>query len=102
MFMLAAIALCNTAAAAPQPPVAFESPCECHGNHGKTRLAVKEDPSTPPADASGWPGPDKGSIPAPPSCAGLSGYWGRCGVTSKLWLATSARQRLTKGNRSNR
>jgi hypothetical protein len=44
------------------------SPCECHGNHGERRGAVKNDPSTPPTDASAiqvitpsdvfsWPGP---------------------------------------------
>src|SRR5207249_4503445 len=33
-FTIAAVALCNTAAAAPQLPVTFESPCECRDNHG--------------------------------------------------------------------
>lgn len=109
-FTLAAIALCNTAAAAPQPPVAFESPCECRDNHGKARLAVKSDSSTPPADASriqavtpsdifGWPGPDTGSIPAPRSCAGCSGSCANYGATSMLRLATSARERLTQESR---
>ena len=67
IFTIAAIAfVCS--AAAPQPPVTFESPCECRDNHGKARLAVKNDSSTPPADASAiqavtpsdvfsWPGP---------------------------------------------
>ena len=32
--------------------VAYESPCECRDAHGKARLAVKNDPSTPPTDAS--------------------------------------------------
>jgi hypothetical protein len=50
---IAAIAfLCTAAAAAPKPPVTFESPCECRDNHGKGRWAVKNDPSTPPTDAS--------------------------------------------------
>src|SRR5437660_10927783 len=60
--------LCITAAAAPQLPVTFESPCECRDNHGEHRWAVKNDPSTPPVDAStiqavtpsdvfSWPGP---------------------------------------------
>ena len=55
-------------AAASSPPVTFESPCSCHDNHGEHRWAVKNDPSTPPADASAiqavtpsdvfsWPGP---------------------------------------------
>ena len=58
--------LCSAAAAA--PPVTFDSPCECHDNHGEHRWAVKNDPSTPPTDASAiqaitpsdvfsWPGP---------------------------------------------
>jgi hypothetical protein len=64
-----AIALhCATAAAAPQPSVTFESPCECRGNHGEHRWSVKNDSSLPPTDASAiqsvtpsdvfsWPGP---------------------------------------------
>ncbi len=40
--------LCSTAATT-EPPVTFESPCECRDAHGKARLAVKNDPSTPPA-----------------------------------------------------
>src|SRR5213083_2488791 len=67
-FTLAALAFVCSAAAT-QPPVTFESPCECRDAHGKARLAVKNDPSTPPADASAiqavtpsdmfsWPGPD--------------------------------------------
>ena len=57
-----------TAAAPPQPPVTFESPCDCHDNHGEHRWSVKNDPSLPSTDASlitsatpsdilGWPGP---------------------------------------------
>ena len=38
--------------AAAAPHVTFESPRECRANHGKARLAVKNDPSTPPADAN--------------------------------------------------
>jgi hypothetical protein len=52
IFTIAAIALLSGAAAATSPPVTFESPCECRDAHGKARLAVKSDPSTPPADAS--------------------------------------------------
>jgi hypothetical protein len=55
-------------AAATSLPVTFESPCECRDNHGEHRWAVKNDPSTPPVDASAiqtvtpsdvfsWPGP---------------------------------------------
>jgi hypothetical protein len=58
-----------TAAAKDEPPVTFESPCECRDNHGKGRWSVKNDPSTPPAEASavqsvtpsdvyGWPAID--------------------------------------------
>src|SRR5213083_2190637 len=66
--IIAAVAfLCSTAAAT-QPPVTFDSPCECRDAHGEHRWAVKNDPSTPPADASAiqavtpsdvfsWPGP---------------------------------------------
>jgi len=67
-FTIAAIALLSSAAAETPPPVTFESPCECHDNHGEHRWAVKNDPSTPPVDASAiqavtpsdvfsWPGP---------------------------------------------
>jgi len=48
----AAIAFLSSAAAATSPPVTFESPCECRDNHGEHRLVVKNDPSTPPVDAS--------------------------------------------------
>src|SRR5262249_32756246 len=60
--------LCHTTAAAPQSPVTFDSPCECHDNHGEHRWLVKNDPSLPPTDPSlivsatpsdvlSWPGP---------------------------------------------
>src|SRR5436190_22084022 len=66
-FTIAAVAL-SSAAAATSLPVTFESPCECRDNHGEHRWAVKNDPSTPPVDASAiqavtpsdvfsWPGP---------------------------------------------
>src|SRR5205807_9420869 len=51
-FTIAAIAFLSSAAAATSPPVTFESPCECRDNHGEHRWAVKNDPSTPPVDAS--------------------------------------------------
>jgi len=66
--IIAAIAfLCSTAATT-GPPVTFESPCECRDNHGEHRWGVKNDPSSPPTDASAiqpvtpshvfsWPGP---------------------------------------------
>jgi hypothetical protein len=57
-FAIAVAFLYGTAAAQPQPPVTFDSPCECQGNHGKGRLTVKNDPSTPPTDASGISGRD--------------------------------------------
>ena len=68
-FTVAVIAfVCSTAAAA-QQEVTCESPCECSSAHGKGRWAVKNDPSTPPSDASAiqavtpsdifsWPVPD--------------------------------------------
>ena len=68
-FTIGAIAfLCSTAAAT-APPVTFESPCECRGNHGQHRWSVKIDASLPPTDANtiqavipsdiySWPGPD--------------------------------------------
>ena len=60
--------LCS-AAMAEEPAVIISSPCECLGAHGKGRWSVKNDPSSPPADASviqtvtpsdvfGWPGID--------------------------------------------
>jgi hypothetical protein len=56
----------------PRPPSAKGdeiSPCECRDNHGKDQWALKNDPSTPPTDASAiqsitpsdmyrWPGID--------------------------------------------
>ena len=49
----AVIALaCCTARATEQLPVTVVSPCECRYAHGKGRWAVKNDPSTPPADVS--------------------------------------------------
>jgi len=65
-FTIAVFFLCI--AAASLPPVTFESPCSCRDNHGEHRWAVKNDPSTPPTDASeiqaltpsdvfSWPGP---------------------------------------------
>src|SRR5580704_16050821 len=47
----------------------FESPCECRGAQGKDRIAIKNEPSTPPEDVNAiqrvtpsdiysWPGPD--------------------------------------------
>src|SRR5206468_6417602 len=67
-FTIAAIAFVCSTAASTSRPVTFESPCECHDNHGEHRWAVKNDPSTPPVDASAiqavtpsdvfsWPGP---------------------------------------------
>ena len=66
--LIVAVLLCCTAAAAPQE-VTCESPCECSSAHGKGRWLVKNDPSSPPTDASAiqsvtpsdifsWPGPD--------------------------------------------
>src|SRR5947208_17038457 len=65
---IAAIAFLSSAGAATSLPVTFESPCSCRDNHGERRWAVKNDPSTPPVDASAiqavtssdvfsWPGP---------------------------------------------
>jgi len=51
-FTIAAVALLCSTAAATSTPVTFESPCECRDNHGEHRRAVKNDPSTPPVDAS--------------------------------------------------
>src|SRR5213078_1779659 len=50
-FTIAAALLCGTGAATP-PPATVVSQCECHDNHGEHRWAVKNDPSTPPVDAS--------------------------------------------------
>jgi hypothetical protein len=75
--------------AATSPPVTFESPCECHDAHGKARLAVKNDPSTPPEDASvikavtpsdmfSWPGPN----------VHLTGQSQRTGIENKWYSLT--------------
>ena len=67
-FTIAVAFLCSTAAAT-EPEVTCESPCECSSAHGKGRWLVKNDPSSPPTDASAiqsvtpsdifsWPGPD--------------------------------------------
>ena len=71
-FTIAVAFLCSTAAATEQE-VTCESPCECSSAHGKGRWLVKNDPSSPPTDASaiqsvtpsdifGWPGPDEGVL----------------------------------------
>jgi hypothetical protein len=89
-FTIAALALVwSTAAAA--PPVTFESPCSCRDTYGKARLAVKSDPSAPPADASAiqavtpsdiysWAGPD----------VHLTGQSERTGIENK-WYALTGR-----------
>jgi len=51
MFTIAAIAFLASVAAT-SLPVTFESPCSCRDIHGEHRWAVKNDPSTPPVDAS--------------------------------------------------
>src|SRR6516164_9551081 len=66
-WITAIVLVCGTLLAAPQPPVTFDLPCECQGNHGEHRWSVKTDSSLPPTDASaiqsvtpsdvyGWPG----------------------------------------------
>ena len=52
MSTIAAIAFLSSAAAATSLPVTFESPCECHDNHGEHRWAVKNDPSTVNPDST--------------------------------------------------
>jgi hypothetical protein len=53
LFALASFVVVSVSAAAPtSSPVTFESPCECRDNHGKGRWSVKNDPATPPTDAS--------------------------------------------------
>src|SRR5260370_27612561 len=80
-----------SSAAASQPPVTFESPCECRDNHGEHRWAVKNDPSTPPVDASAiqavtpsdvfsWPGPG----------VRLTQHSERTGIETK-WFALTGR-----------
>jgi hypothetical protein len=73
-FTIAVASLCSTAAAE-QPPVTVVSLCEFQDNHGKGRWAVKNDPSTPPTDASAiqavtpsdifnWQGPTEYLVPS--------------------------------------
>jgi hypothetical protein len=89
--IIAAIAFLFATAAAESLPVTFESPCECRDAHGKARLAVKIDPSAPPADASAiqavtpsdmfsWPGPG----------VHLTGRSQRTGIENK-WYALTGR-----------
>ena len=67
--IIVAIAFIYSTAATTEPPVTFESPCECRDNHGKQRWSVKNDPSLLPADVNAiqpvtpsdmfsWPEPD--------------------------------------------
>jgi len=68
-FTIAAIAfVCRTLVGA-QQEITCESPCECTSAHGKGQWTVKNDPSTPPTNASaiqtvtpsnifGWAGPN--------------------------------------------
>jgi hypothetical protein len=90
-FTIAAIASLYSSEAAISLPVTFESPCSCHDNHGKARWSVKNDSSTPPADASAiqavtpsdifsWPGPD----------VHLAGQSERTGIENK-WFALTGR-----------
>ncbi len=89
--IIAVIAFVCSTAAATQPPVTFESPCSCRDNHAKGRWAVKNDPSTPPTDATAihavtpsdvfsWPGPD----------VQLTGQSERTGIENK-WFALTGR-----------
>jgi len=90
-FLILAIAFLFVAAE-PISPTTFESPCDCQGNTGKTRLAVKEDSSTPPMDASAikavtpsdifcWPGPNL-HLTADSERTGIENNW--FAVTGKL------------------
>jgi hypothetical protein len=51
-FTIVAIAFLCVTAAVTQPPVTFESPCECLGFHGKNRWITKTDLSPVPLDKS--------------------------------------------------
>jgi hypothetical protein len=81
-FTIAAVAFLSIAAARSQP-VTFESPCECRDADGSS--AVKNDPSTPPADASAiqtvtpsdiyiWPGPAV-HLTGQPERTGIENNW---------------------------
>ena len=83
-FTIAAIASLSVAAAT-SPPVTFESPCECQGNHGEHRWSVKAHPATPPTDASAiksvprsdvfaWPGTDV-HLTQSSKCTGIENNW---------------------------
>src|SRR5689334_23077330 len=89
--LTAVIALLYCTAAATPPPVTFESPCSCYGEHAKGRLSAKNDPALPPADASAiqavtpsdvysWPGAD----------AQLMWQSERIGIENK-WFALTGR-----------
>jgi hypothetical protein len=82
---IAAIALLNGAAVATPSLVVFDSPCSCHGDHGKARLTVKIDASVPPANADAilpvtpsdvfsWPGPD-GRLMRQSQRTGIENRW---------------------------
>jgi hypothetical protein len=84
-WIAAILLVCGTLLAEPQPPVTFDSPCECHGNHGEHRLSVKLDPSLPPTDASaiqavtpsdvyGWPGME-GDLTMQSERTGIENNW---------------------------
>jgi hypothetical protein len=90
-FTVAAIACLSSAASAAQQEIKCESPCECSNAHGKGRWLVKNDPSSPPTDASAiqsvtpsdifsWPGPD----------VHLTQHSERTGIENN-WLAVTGR-----------
>jgi hypothetical protein len=81
-FAIAAIAFVCGTAAATSPQVTFESPCECRDNHGEHRWAVKNDPSTPPVDASAIQAVAPSDVFSWPGASGafdakLRAYWDR-------------------------
>jgi hypothetical protein len=89
--LTAVIALLYCTAAATPSPVTFESPCECRGNHGKARLAVKENPSTPPADANTIQALTPSDILSWPGLSGqLTRQSGRIAIENN-WFAVTGR-----------
>jgi hypothetical protein len=88
--IIVAIALCSTAAAE-QPVVTIVSPCECLDAHGVGRWAVKNDPSTPPADASAIQSTTPSQMFSWPGIGGQLSWQSERAAIENNWYALTGR-----------